>query len=163
MAQTTMNENPDAGFPGDPADNGFKDDHSGIVEEADGISPGLGVVWGTAGKQVSLPSGTFTDAEFAGFSVRRHKARPDLAVADNEDYQDEESIPIRRNGRLKVEVEDAFSVGDPVFVRHTAPAAETLGAVRTDADVDEADQVAGARFVSEGGAGDIGVIEINLP
>lgn len=163
MAQTTMTENPAVGFPGDPADTGPKNDLSKIVEEATGIPPGLGVVWGTEDNQVSLPSGTFGGADFVGFSVRRHKGRPDFALADNEDYQDEESIPVRRQGRLKVEVEDAFTAGGQVFVRHTAPGTEQLGAVRSDADTDEADSVTGVRFVTSGGAGEIGIIEINLP
>ena len=163
MAQTTMTENPDLGFPGQPADLGSSPDLSGIVEEANGISPGLGVVWGTAGRQVSLPSAAFTAADFAGFSVRKQKARQDLAVDNAEDYQDEESMPLLRKGRMIVTVEDVFVVGDPVFVRHTAPGTETIGAVRTDNDAGNASQVDGARFVSAGGAGELGVIEVNFP
>lgn len=163
MAQTTMTQDPAIGYPGQLADNGSQPDLSGIVEEANGISPGLGVVWGTAGRQVSLPSAAFTDADFAGFSVRKHKARQDLAVDDAEDYQDEESMPLLRDGRMIVEVEDAFVVGDPVFVRHTVGTGSVIGAVRTDADTASASQVTGARFVSAGGAGELGVIEVNFP
>jgi len=162
--QSTYTQDPAVAFPGQPADTGFKDDISTVVEEATGIAPGLGVVRGTADGQAALPAADFEDSAFLGVSVRTHKARADGAVADNENYEDKASMPVRRRGRIWVVVEDAFTAGAAVFVRHTAGGAgEVPGNFRTDDDTAAASDITGARFVTSGDAGALGLIELNLP
>ncbi len=164
--QTSYTQDPAVAFPGQPADIGFKDDISTIVEEASGIAPGLVVVRGTdPDRQAALPSAAFTDAEVLGVSLRTHKARSDGAVADNENYEDESRMPVRRRGRVWVVVENAFTAGASIFGRHTAGAGgSVIGRVRvTDNDTNTCSAVAGARLVTSGGAGELGLLELNLP
>src|SRR5688500_5297032 len=109
MAQTSFTAKPPLGFPGMPHDTGFTDDISCIVEEADGIAPGLVVVRGTdRERQAKLPTATFAATEVLGISVRTHHARLDLSATGTENYENESSIPVRRKGRIWVEIEDAF-------------------------------------------------------
>lgn len=275
--QTTYSQDPSVAYPGQPADNGFKDDISTIVEETDGIAPGLVVFRGTggdrtarlptspaadvdaiiatigstAGEQVldgaeldgdigagiispaakidlildshtdwdatsatlayededgvyrtetlSIPDGgntTVTSTGYArrvisltipaqtgtggsatlgvsatriiggadvlGVSVRTHKTRTTFAATDSEVYDDEATMPVRRKGRIFVEVENAFVAGSGVLVRCIAAGAERLGAVRVDG-TDGGDCVAWkhARLLTSGSAGEVGELEVN--
>lgn len=165
MAQTTISAEPAIGFPGQPADSGFKHDISTLVDEANGIAPGLLVIRGTdVDVDAALPAAAFTDADVLGVSIRTHKARSDGALVDNEVYEDDTPMPVRRRGRVYVTVEDAFVAGQQAYARHTAGAGGSdPGAFRTDDDTATASVVNGARFMSSGGAGEIGVLEVNLP
>lgn len=161
--QTSFSARPPVGFPGMPHDVGFTDDISCIVEQDGGIAPGLVVIRGTdRERQAKLPAATFAATEVLGITVRTHHARLDLSSTGTENYEDEASIPVRRKGRIWVEIEDAFEAGDPVYVRFTAPGTEQIGAIRTDADTANAVLVAGMRIVSSGAAGALGIVEVNL-
>lgn len=163
MAQTTFTANPPKGLPGMPVDMGPKDDRSMLAEEE--LAPGVFVVWGTTERQALLPSAAFTDADVVGVTVRTHKARRDGAVADNENYEAEARVPVRRKGRIWVTVENAFTPGAAIYARHTASGGNTtIGAVRvTDNDTNTASAIAGARLLNSGDAGDLGLLELNLP
>jgi len=275
--QTTYSQDPTAAYPGMPADTGFKDDISCVVEETNGIEPGLVVMRGTGGdKTARLPPAvaadadslktnigttagvqTFTGADFEGaigtglisppakidfildshtdwdattatliyedengvqqteslsipdggnttltstgyasrvvslsipaqtstggtatlgtsasvsldggdvlgVSVRTHKARQDFSSSDAENYEDEAAMPVRRKGRIYVEVENAFAAGDYPLVRVVAAGAEKLGAIRVG-DTDGGDCVVWtkARLLTSGSAGALGLLEIN--
>lgn len=279
MAQLSYSQNPAKAYPGMPADNGFKDDVSCVVEETNGIEPGLVVMRGTggdktvrlppaatadvdaiaatigstAGEQVldtggeldgviglglisppsridlildshvdwdatsatlvyedengveqtetlSIPNGgnaTVSSVGYAsrvvsltipaqsgtggtatlgiqgaagrslgggdvmGVSLRTHKTRADLSAADNELYEDEDVLPVRRQGRIFVTVENAFAAGDRPLVRLVAAGAEKLGAIRVgDNDGGDCAPWPNARLLTSGSAGAIGVLEI---
>ncbi len=106
---------------------------------------------------------TLEGGNVLGFSVRTHKDRRDFSANDNENYEDEDEMPVRREGRLYVVVENAFSAGDRPLVRVVAAGNEKLGAVRVG-DTDGGDCVAFSRgeLVSSGGAGALGILELNL-
>lgn len=166
MAQTTLTQSPAVAFPGMPVDTGIKDDVSRLVETvlANGIAPGLGVIRGTLDDQIQEPQGvTFTADDFAGVSVRTHKTRADFSAVDNENYLDEEAMPVRRKGRIWVICEDGCTQGEPAFCRYVAGAGgSVLGAWRTDVDTASAVAVAGARFVTTASAGELVELELNL-
>lgn len=79
-------------------------------------------------------------------------------------HEDDTVMPVLREGRICVAVENAFRAGDTPLVRLVAGVGEILGAVRVH-DTDSGDCVAWrrARLVTSGAAGAIGVLEVNLP
>lgn len=158
--QTTYSAEPDIGFPGQPADTGFKDDISRMVEETDGIEPGLVVLRGTdPDTQARLPvTGDSDSSEVLGVSLRSHHA---FGSTGDDTYPDSRPMPIRRIGRVKVVCEDAFTPDDAVFFRkETGAGGSQPGQVRTDADTATALAWTSAKFANSGGAGDIAILQI---
>ena len=120
---------------------------------------------GTGGLLTIGTSATVTleGGSVLGFTLRTHKDRLDGTTTDNENYEDEDEMPVRRDGRLYVVVENAFVAGDRVLVRVVATGAEQLGAVRVDDD-DSGDCVEFTRAVllNSGIAGAFGLLDINI-
>lgn len=83
---------------------------------------------------------TFDGGEFLGLSVRKAKTRYDHAATNNENYTDEEEMPVLEFGEMFVQVENAGRAGDVLFVRLIAAGAEELGAFRAH-DTDGGDCV----------------------
>jgi hypothetical protein len=83
---------------------------------------------------------------------------------NNEVYEDATQMPALRKGRINVTVENAFRSGDCPLVRFVAAGAEKLGAIRVH-DTDGGDCIAWrrARLMSSGSAGEVGILEVNLP
>lgn len=280
--QTSYTQDPVAAFPGMPADTGIKDDIEAVVDEANGIEPGLVVLRGTGGDRTAIlplnagvdvdaiktnigsTAGTqnFTVADFngaigagritpaskidlvlsshadwdatnatigyedehgvlrsetlaipnggnatvsttgyarevktltiptqsgtggtatlgvsatrsfglhqpagevLGVAVRKHKARSDGSVSNNQVYLVDEVVPLRRKGRIWVTVENAFTAGDRVLVRAIAAGAEKLGAVRVgDTDSGDCIELPGARLLNSGSAAGLGLLEVNF-
>ena len=117
---------------------------------------------GTGGTfTVGTAAGGALGGETIGVAVRTHKARRDGASANCEDYEDESRMPVCRAGRIAVKPENAYRAGDRVFVRVTAGASERLGAIRVgDSDSGDCLEWAGARMVSSGAGGTIGVMQV---
>lgn len=91
-------------------------------------------------------------------------AHRDSSKAPNANgYADGSIIPILRKGRVWMIAEDAVSAGGAVYVRYSAGAGEYQGAVRSDADGSDAAVLSGARFYSSAGAGELVIVELNLP
>lgn len=96
-----------------------------------------------------------------GVSMRTQKARNDFAVTGVDKYEDETIMPVRRQGRVYVQCENAFTAGQRPLVRCIAAGAEKLGALRVgDSDSGDCFPWPGARLVSSGGAGDLGILEV---
>lgn len=109
-------------------------------------------------------SKSLAGADILGISLRTHRTRLDLSSSGSEVYEDESSIPVRRRGRVWVTVENAFEAGDRPLVRMVATGDEKLGAIRVgDTDSGDAVYLPSAEMVTGGGAGDLGILEINLP
>lgn len=71
-------------------------------------------------------------------------------------------VKLRNKGRVAVICEDAFSVGDGVYVRYASGSGgSTLGAIRTDGDSSSAAALSRAKFVTSGSAGEIAIIELS--
>lgn len=123
---------------------------------------GRAVVRGTAGERSgTLPSAT--GQRFEGVSERIHSG-VDPVNADAGEYVPFSNMTIGYRGTWWVEVEEAVSLADNVFFRHTAGAGGTiLGQFRTDADTASADQVSNARWMSETDGPGIALLALNLP
>lgn len=105
---------------------------------------------------------TLDGGDVLGVSIRTHKARQDGAIENAENYEDEDQMPVRRKGRIFVTVENAFEAGDRPLVRCIASGAEQLGAIRVgDNDSGDCFPWSGARLLTSGSAGAIGVLEVN--
>lgn len=129
---------------------------------------GRGLARGTLPDVATLPS--VTSFVFEGISIARAKGRlkdntVSPPVTEDAKWLGSDSMNVLRRGRIWVRPEDAVTIASDVFIRHTqglAPA-ETVGRFRTDADGSNADQLNGARWLSNAGAGVLAVLEINIP
>lgn len=98
-----------------------------------------------------------------GIAVHSHAIEQAYDTDDNTGYEFQSSISVLRKGRVFVDVETNVAPGDAVYVRHSVSGVTYLGAFRNDADSGTATQLAGARFVSSGTAGETAIVEVNLP
>lgn len=129
---------------------------------------GRGVVRSASGDDLAvLPSAT--GFVFEGISVNRAKGRiKDNSVSPpitgDAEYKEDESFPVLRKGRIWVIPEDAVTPASDVYLRHTANGVTFVpGRWRTDADTAKGDQITGARWLTTASAGQLAVLEINLP
>lgn len=122
-----------------------------------------------AGVGGSFKLGTTTERAIGkrdgiGVSMHSHKTLAENpSSTNNEVYEDEDTLPAGKKVRVWVEVENAFSAGDAVFVRCTAGVTEVQGAIRvTDSDSGDAAQLMHANLLTSGSAGDFGQLEVDL-
>jgi hypothetical protein len=166
MPQTSVTQDVPVAKPGLAAeDSDWQQDISVLNEAVTNfpLEPGLFVVRGAGGDRTAkLPEVAPTAITALGVAMFSHKIREDNAVSNVENYEDEDVVPVRRRGRIYVTVENTFTAGAAVFVRHVAVSPEKLGAIRTDADGGDATAVVGARLMTSGSAGELGVLELNL-
>lgn len=169
MSQTAYEIQAARAFAGMLADSG-RDMNviSRANEETTVMKFGRGVIYGTdPEKQVLFPS----DAAdlFAGVAAHRHPTeRRELfgtgGTGGETGLQEGEPGDILRKGRIWVEVEEAVSVEDDVYVRHADGGGGTVeGQFRTDADTATAFQVTSAAWVSETSGAGLAILELNLP
>jgi len=78
-------------------------------------------------------------------------------------YNPQSAVSILKRGRVYVQVEDAVADGGQVFIRHVAGAGEQLGAARSDADGSDASALPNASYVLAANAGELAIVDINLP
>ena len=141
------------------ADSGFDDIISLLAE---GIIPfGRLVVAGTdLDRQGELPvlTGDVTNLKkVRGISVHTHAIESEFpgGGVTPASYKDEDAMSIMRKGRIAVQVEEAVTPDDAVFVRFASGGGGSeLGRFRTDADTASASELANAKYVtSTTGAG----------
>lgn len=153
------------GFEGQLADGG-SDRHSETrVNTTVEMSFGRAVVRHASNdNEVEVPS--TGNVNFEGITHHTHAVELGSIVGTaTEGIPEDKPANILRKGRIVVLVEEAVTPADSVFFRHNAPGAlpEALGRFRTDADAGDATAVASARFVTSAAAGELAVLEINLP
>lgn len=114
---------------------------------------------------VHLPqTGTDVTARGTALGVALHTQAVENALSgESLGYSPESAVSILRRGRVYVQVEDAVVEGAQAFVRHVAGAGEQLGAFRSDVDGSDASALPGAYYRKSAGAGELAVLEINLP
>lgn len=98
-----------------------------------------------------------------GVAVHTQALEQALLNADNVGYPLGSTMSVLRKGRVWVRVEDAVVVGGQPYVRCIAGAGERLGAFRSDADGSDAGALPGSRYKTSAGAGELAIVEINLP
>lgn len=72
-------------------------------------------------------------------------------------------VPVLRRGVIWVKVVQDVNVDDPVYFMHSSPAPEDNGYFRKDAAGGQADLVPTGVFKTSALAGELAVVEINLP
>lgn len=131
---------------------------------------GRALAEGSSDNVAALPS--VTGFVFAGVSVNRAKSRPrdnsaSIPVTGDATWKASESMPVLRKGRIWVIPEDAVTKNTSgVYVRFTqgASANQTVGRFRGSADSGKTDQItSGARWLTSASAGQLALLEINLP
>jgi hypothetical protein len=80
-----------------------------------------------------------------------------------DDYPAATVVPVLARGDVWVVCEEAMAVTDDVYVRRVAGVGEQLGAVRTDADTDDATLLPNVRVVTASDGAGVVKLRINLP
>ena len=124
------------------------------------INFGRGIAQGSTARAANLP--TATGFVFLGVARHSHKEQ-DLTTGVNR-YVDGDTLPVIRKGRVWVPVEEAVTLTDDVYLRHTANGSDTPGGWRTDSDSSNADQVSNARWATaQSTIGGLAQLEIHMP
>lgn len=144
-----------AAIAGQRADFGLVDVLSKVAEGGD-INFGLAVVRGTSDGQAELPSAT--GQAFLGLT--EYTTAWAANASDVHLYAENREMNLLDFGRIYAVCEDGCVPGDPVFFRHTAAGNEVLGALRTDADGADADQIDGATWETTASAGAIAMLQL---
>lgn len=157
--QTSVNEYMEKGLAGQLADVGNADIVTRANAYGDTIPFGVFVTKGTNEGEAVPPeaTGEVTGLVGLGVVVRSHTQPQD------EGYADGDPMPVLKRGRVWVPVEDAVTAESAAFVRFVAAGAEQLGAFRSDADGTDAVALPGAKFVTDADAGELALLDINLP
>lgn len=151
MSQTSY-DNQAVAFEGMLADNSPRDVKSGLLEGSTHRF-GLAVSQGTSDDQVKSPEAA---EDVVGVLFHDHAMEErDLVAGDVKN--------VLTKGRMHVKVESAVVKGGDVYVRKVAGGGEELGAFRHDADGGDAELLEGAKFDSSAGAGELAILDLNLP
>lgn len=121
---------------------------------------------GTAGTATLGTSASITldGMDVLGISLREHHARMVPSENDNENWDDGMEMPVLRQGRVYVKMENAFRAGECPLVRLVAVGAEQRGAFRGSGDTDGGDSFPfrRARVLNSGAANEFAVLEVRL-
>jgi len=157
--QTEVSEYMEKGLAGQLADVGNADIVTRANASGGAIPFGVFVTKGAAQREATLPDATGEVTGLTGLGVvLRSHTQP-----QGEGYADSDPMPVLKRGRVWVPVEDAVTAESAAFVRFVAGVGEQLGAFRSDADGTDAVALPGAKFVSDAGAGELALLDINLP
>jgi hypothetical protein len=127
-----------------------------VVEDTTGLSD----------ERAHLPQATgdiTTVGKVAGISVHNHGVEQNKGGINNLGYEPQSAMNLLKKGRIYVTVEDAVVKGGLPFVRFVAGATEQLGSFRSDADTADAVALPNASYVTSAGAGELAVVEVNIP
>lgn len=135
--QSSYSRSFDAAFAGQPGDSGYKRDSSSTNSTGSAIPAGIGVCQATAAGELKLPDSA--TAKLLGIVLNTFARNPgDAAVSlsGTAAVADKASANLREQGAVYVVVEEAVTVADAVYMRHTANGAGKLqlGAFRNDLD-----------------------------
>ncbi|OHD25173.1 MAG: hypothetical protein A2Y38_06665 [Spirochaetes bacterium GWB1_59_5] len=102
-------------------------------------------------------------AVLLGVAVRDISVEEGDATAENA-FAADSAVGVLRRGQIWVQVEEAVTPDDAVFVRHTANGPLTkLGIFRTDADGGNAIALTTAKFLTSAATDGLAVLDVNLP
>lgn len=163
MSQTSYSLNiPAYAQEGALADAAENDVRTGLAEIA--IPFGKFCIRGTdKDNQVLLP-GLATDitalTSVAGFAL--HDQAREQVSSGTPGYPLKAAVSILLKGKMVALAEQTCVAGDPVFVRYAA-GGSGVGSVGNTAGTSERALLAGARWAKGAAAGQLGVIEVNMP
>jgi hypothetical protein len=157
--QTQVNEYMEKALPGQLADIGQADIVTRINETEASVPFGVFVTKGTAEGTAVLPEAATDITGPAGLGVvLRSHTQP-----QGEGYAAGDPLPVIKKGRVWVPVEDEVEAETEAFVRFVAGTGEQLGAFRSDADGTDAVALPGAKFITDAPAGELALVDLNLP
>lgn len=159
MAQLTYTETPETAFRGMLADTGDHDVLSKAFEAlANADAPfGTPMVFGTLDDQCKLPAGA--NDVLLGVSIHQMMDPRDTTVG----IKDTQTVSILQRGRIWVLVEEDIAIGDQVWFRHTANGLLVPGGWGNDTDGGKRTQIVGARWEKAASAGQLALLDINIP
>lgn len=160
MSQTTYNVEPGLAIQGmlGDFDASVKSSLSRANEEASSVEFGRPAVTGTdAETQFLLPSAAAQP--FLGITVFQ-QATEDVT---DDGIATDETAELLTRGRIWVKVFEAIAVGEDVYYQHTANLGAVPGDWRNDADSANASQLTQARWLTGADAGELALLEINVP
>jgi hypothetical protein len=111
------------------------------------LAAGFGAVWTGTGKQVSLPSGAGNFAGILTIPTVEYRTGYSIDAGSRFGWPDDYEVALAVTDMYVVYVDDTVAVGDPVYLSHTA-STSVVGAFRNDANSDNAQLIAGAKFMS---------------
>lgn len=119
---------------------------------------------GTADLGYQGPGGRiYANYGLVGISAFTHKTLQTPSSSNNEVYEDNDSMPVLRRGRIWVVSEDACNPNEAVYARcASGSGGSVLGKFRTDDDSNTAIAVPGARWLTSASAGGLAVLEVNF-
>lgn len=158
MTSALYQETAPRGFPGQKAQANRNDDVvTGVNQSASGVAEGKFVTRDTTQERACKVLATTAEGAprlMMGLVLRDVSREPGAI----EQYDD---LSIMREGYAYVAIEDAFVIGDPIFVRCVVAGIEVAGSVRATADSTDCVKIPGV-ILSAGDAGDLGLIYFNL-
>jgi hypothetical protein len=157
--QTEVSSYMEKGLAGQVADIGHTDIITRANAYGESIPFGVFVTKGANEGEAVVPDATGEVTGLVGLGVvLRSHTQP-----QGEGYADGDPMPVMKKGRVWVPVEDAVTAETAAFVRFVAGTGEQLGAFRSDADGTDAVALPGAKFVTDAGAGELALLDLNLP
>lgn len=157
--QTQINEYMAKGLAGQIADIGPTDIVTRINESESAVPFGVFVTKGSAEGTAVLPEAATDITGLTGLGVvLRSHTQP-----RGEGYAAGDPLPVIKKGRVWVPVEDVVEAETEAFVRFVADAGEQQGAFRSDSDGTDAVALPGAKFVTDALAGELALLDLNLP
>jgi hypothetical protein len=157
--QTQVNEYMEKGLAGELADIGPADIITRINTHSAAIPFGVFVTKGANQGEAVVPDASAEVTGLAGLGVvLRSHTQP-----QGEGYAVGDPMAVIKKGRVWVPVENAVIAESAAFVRFVAGAGEQLGAFRADADGTDAVALPGAKFASDAAAGELALLDLNLP
>jgi len=157
--QTSVSFDFAAGYAGDAVGDIIRQENK--IAQVD-INPGLFVCQGSSDGKVKLPTSSAEVAKGIGIAQSAVHRDPNFPSA-GATYPTGETVPIIRNGLVRVLVEEAVTPFDPVYVRYDTGSASQKGAFRASADSSTAALVTGAKYRGTAGAGELVIVDLGLP
>lgn len=160
MAQLSYTTNMAPAFAGMKVDIGQDYVRSMVNAEATAELPfGIAVVQGTGDDACILP--VDAASKYVGVVLHSHHYDPtyDMGVVG---LKPKVTVNILVWGQCYVTVEEAVTVGDRVFVRHTPGTGTQRGAFRRSADAATTIEIRGARYLTSAAAGGVAQVEVDF-
>ena len=164
MPMTDYSTYPDRFVAGQVANTGCCERRTRLNVSGDVIGFGCAVVQSpTVEDGALLPSSTNTN--ILGVAERKYMhENAYFSAAQYLGYPDDVDFNIVREGDVVVYVEEAISLGDAVYCRHTANGAGKLykGQFRNDADTSNCFQITNAKWLTATTGAGLAVLSLNL-
>jgi len=125
-----------------------------LKSSSSSIPFGFGLVR-DSGNVAKIPAGA---GEFIGVCMRMQVLEQDGLATTS--FGAQRVVPVLARGDIYVQVDEAVTAGDAVYLRHTGTAAD-IGKFRNDADTANAQVVSGAKFLSSTSGAGVALVRLS--